>query len=150
MKLYQLTVNREWVGQTKGTYRPITSPKAIAKLAAKILCNEDQEVFIVFLLNQAHMVLGYSEIARGTMTACEVDPKVLFRVALMTPSCVSLLIAHNHLSGEVKPSLEDRNLTQSIKKACGLLGFRLLDHVVVASRTKWFSYAESTDLLKKD
>ncbi|KUO69811.1 MAG: DNA repair protein [Lutibacter sp. BRH_c52] len=91
---------------------------------------ELQEEFKILLLNNANEVLGIHNLARGTSSGVNVDLKLLFSIALKT-CATSVIIAHNHPSGNLIPSQSDKDLTLKIKKIGELLDIKLLDHLIV-------------------
>lgn len=91
-----------------------------------------KEYFKVLYLNQANQVLGFTQISEGGITETSVDVRVILQAALLTNS-VSLILAHNHPSGNLKPSKQDLELTQSIKEAAELMRIRVLDHIILTS-----------------
>jgi DNA repair protein RadC len=109
----------------------IDSPNRVAQVAKSILEGEDQEVFLVFMLDVKNRLLGYQETSRGGIDGCPVDPRVVFRAAIHL-GATSIIIAHNHPSGDLNHSEEDANLTKRLQKAGELLGIEILDHVIVA------------------
>lgn len=92
----------------------------------------------VILLNNANMVLGIYDLARGGTSSCVVDLKIILSVALKTHSSAIILI-HNHPAGKVKPSQADKTLTTRLKKACGYLDISLLDHLII-TKDQYYSF----------
>jgi len=90
------------------------------------------EQFKIILLNRANKVLGILEISSGGIAGTVADPKVIFGAALK--GCASsIILAHNHPSGNLKPSQSDINLTQKIAGGGGLLDIQVLDHMIISS-----------------
>lgn len=104
------------------------------------LYDKDVEEFWVILLNRANKVLKLERISLGGVSGTVVDPKVLFRTALQNYAS-GIILAHNHPSGNLSPSAEDRNITQKIKNGAKLLDINLLDHLIVCNE-KYFSFAD--------
>jgi len=100
----------------------------------------DQEHFVVLTLNSRNAITGYRVVSSGGQDEAAVDLKVLFRSALLL-GAVSIIVAHNHPSGELLPSDDDISLTTRIKKACQILGLKLLDHIIIAG-SRYLSFAE--------
>jgi DNA repair protein RadC len=146
--LYRLVVKRERAAETTPRYcgTALHNPSTVARIAATLLGNEDQEVFLAFFLDAKNRIAGYSEIARGALESCPVDPRILFRAALLVPSCVSLIVAHNHPSQDPTPSAADNHLTGRLSQAGSMIGIPVLDHIVVAGDDTWHSYAEQGDM----
>ena len=91
-----------------------------------------RESFYALYLNQAATVLGIQKIAESGLTSSLVDIRMILQGALLC-NAVSLIIAHNHPSGNLKPSREDINITEKIKQTGNLLNIRLLDHCILTS-----------------
>lgn len=98
------------------------------------------EQFKVLFLNQAKKVLGMYEVSTGGVSGTVADPRVIF-VAALKSNCSSIVIAHNHPSGNLKPSRHDEALTQKIKSGGEFLDIKLLDHLIVTNET-YFSFAD--------
>ncbi len=98
------------------------------------------EQFKVLFLNRANKVLGIFEVSTGGVTGTVADPKLIFVAALKANAC-SIVISHNHPSGNLKPSQADEQLTQKIKQAGQLLDIKLLDHIIVSSEG-YYSFAD--------
>lgn len=98
------------------------------------------EEFKILLLNRANEVLGIHTLSKGGMTGTLVDLKLLFAVVLKSASC-SIILAHNHPSGNLKPSEADKNLYKKIKSAASYLDISVLDNLII-SRNGYFSFAD--------
>lgn len=101
---------------------------------------EHKEAFFIVLLNNANRVLGVSRISEGGQTGTFVDVRVIFQTALKA-NAVSIILAHNHPSGTLKPSQEDMRLTKKIVAAGEVLNIKILDHLILTSES-YFSFAE--------
>lgn len=92
---------------------------------------EAQEVFQVIYLNAKNQLIGApKEISRGGLMSCPVDPSLIFREATIK-NAVSVILIHNHPSGDPTPSKEDIRLTYRIVEAGDILGIEVLDHVII-------------------
>lgn len=100
-----------------------------------------QEQLIAFFLNRSNKLIGYRLITTGTMSTCLIDIKLLVSLALHTMSS-SVIIAHNHPSGSLKPSNQDVDFTKKIKQALGLIDVRLLDHLIISEVGKLSMFDE--------
>ncbi|MBS1666709.1 MAG: JAB domain-containing protein [Bacteroidetes bacterium] len=89
-----------------------------------------QEEFKVLLLNQACRVIGVYETSSGGITGTVADPRLIL-VAALKGLAVSIIIGHNHPSGNLKPSRADEELTAKIREAARFLDIKLLDHIIV-------------------
>jgi DNA repair protein RadC len=100
----------------------------------------DYEQFAIIMLNQANQVLKVESISEGGVTGTVVDPKRVFRTAL-TNNAINIILAHNHPSGSLKPSKNDLDLTQKLKKAGEYLQIMVLDHLILGDN-KFLSMAD--------
>ncbi|MCP1111638.1 JAB domain-containing protein, partial [Lachnospiraceae bacterium PAL227] len=124
------------------TDKLITSPRDAADLMANELALYDREVMCVLNLNTKGGVLNMNIVSMGTINASLVSPREVFKASILS-NAASIIICHNHPSGEPTPSREDVLLTQRLKNAGELLGIELLDHVIVGGVTgKRFSFME--------
>lgn len=98
------------------------------------------EQFFVLLLNRANKVLGIVPISSGGISGTVADPKLVFAAALKTNSSY-LILAHNHPSGNLKPSEADRNLTKQLKEAGRFLDLPVLDHLIITTEG-YFSFTD--------
>lgn len=109
----------------------ITSPEdAVAYFGPK-LRDLTKEVFIVAFLNNAKMVMGYKKISSGGSTSTIVDPAEVMRQAMMNEAN-SILLLHNHPSGQTSESKADIQLTKRLVEAGKLLGIPVDDHIIIA------------------
>jgi DNA repair protein RadC len=90
----------------------------------------DREHFCALLLDSRSRIIGLEEVAVGTLTAALVHPRELFKAAILA-NAHSLVIVHNHPSGDPEPSTEDIALTKRLVEAGELLGITVIDHVVI-------------------
>ena len=129
--------------KVKASQRP--QLKSVVDVYEFLLQNWDQnrielvEQFKVILLNRNHRVLGIYALSTGGVSGTVVDPKLIFTAALKL-NASSLIIAHNHPSGNQQPSETDKRITQKIKEGGALLDIQLLDHIIVTTED-YFSFA---------
>ncbi|MBR9846274.1 MAG: JAB domain-containing protein [Algicola sp.] len=105
---------------------------------------ELQEEFKVLLLNRNHQVLGIYPLSKGGVSGTVVDAKLVFSVALKC-NASSIIIAHNHPSGNLKPSDADIRLTQKLKEAGNYLDVKVLDHIIL-SREGYYSFVDESQM----
>lgn len=91
---------------------------------------EHRESFKMLLLNRANRVLGICSIAEGGINGIIMDVKIIMQYAL-NANATSIILCHNHPSGNLDSGIDDKNVTSKIQKACELLGIELLDHLVI-------------------
>jgi DNA repair protein RadC len=99
-----------------------------------------QEEFKVLLLNTGNRVMGVYEASAGGISGTVVDPRTIFAAAIKSLS-VSLVLAHNHPSGNLKPSRGDELLTARIKEAARYHDIKILDHLIVSAEG-YYSFAD--------
>ena len=97
------------------------------------------EQFKILLLNRSNKVLGIYELSSGGITGTVADPRLVFTAALKA-NAVSIVLCHNHPSGNLKPSREDEQLTMKIKEAGKFLDIKVFDHLVI-TKESYFSFA---------
>lgn len=90
------------------------------------------EVFACLFLDNRHRVLAFEELFRGTLDGTSVHPREVVRASLKY-NAAAVVLAHNHPSGVPEPSAADRNITHQLREALGLVGVRVLDHMVVGA-----------------
>ena len=119
------------IGQVRNPGRPvISSPADVDRLLRGRIANLDRENFVVVLLNTKNEVTDTPMVSVGTLSASLVYPREVFKPAIRA-SAASVILAHNHPSGKVEPSREDREVTKRLKESAEILGIEVLDHVIV-------------------
>jgi DNA repair protein RadC len=113
--------------------KAIRGPDDVAELVGAKLRGEKREHFLVILLNARHEVMGTETISIGSLNASIVHPREVFRPAIIE-SAASLVLVHNHPSGDPEPSEEDLSITRRLVQTGELLGIGILDHVIIAAR----------------
>jgi len=117
----------------------VRGPEQIHELMRPYL-DEKREYFVGFYLDSRHQVIRQDVISIGTLNASIVHPREVFSLAVRL-SAASIVLAHNHPSGDPTPSEEDHAITRRLHEAGRLLGVELVDHVVVA-RSGYVSFRE--------
>ena len=119
------------LGRVRNPGRPvISSPADVDGLLRGRIANRDRENFVVLLLNTKNEVIEMPTISVGTLSASLVHPREVFKPAIKA-SAASVILAHNHPSGKVEPSREDREVTQRMSGAAQIIGIEVLDHVIL-------------------
>jgi DNA repair protein RadC len=131
------------LGKRRSMQEPIERPiikesTDIYKIFHPLLCDIPQEEFWILLLNQAAKVIDKVRISKGGIDQTTVDVRSIMREAILLRA-TQIAVVHNHPSGNMKPSNEDINITNKIKKAGDLLNIRLIDHVIV-TETHFYSF----------
>lgn len=140
------------VAEIQITYNPVVKPSQRPKIDCskdvyELLSNnwdvnkiEFVEQFKIILLNRANRVLGILDISTGGLSGTVADPKVIFGAALKAAAS-SIILAHNHPSGNLKPSHADIALTQKIAAAGTFLDIAVLEHIILTSES-YLSFAD--------
>ncbi len=121
--------------------RSIRSPADAATVLRELIGDRDRETFAVLMLNAKHSLIAGHIASVGTLDYATVEPRQVFRAAILR-GALSVILGHNHPSGDVHPSPADRAVTEHLVKAGQLLGIRVLDHIIVALGGAWTSLAE--------
>lgn len=100
-----------------------------------------QEHFLVAFLNQGNRIIKVEQVSTGGITSTQVDPKVIFKSALLK-GATAIILCHNHPSGIAKPSTEDKQLTKKLIAAGKLLDINVIDHIIVGENC-FYSFAEN-------
>lgn len=119
----------------------IKSPQDAQELAAKYIADEDREVFLVMMLNTKNQVIALHRAHVGSLNASIVHPRDVMKSAILN-NAASMIVSHQHPSGDPTPSREDIQVTQRLNEAGKILGIELLDHVIVTHTGKHVSLKE--------
>ncbi|HEX7111709.1 MAG TPA: DNA repair protein RadC [Mizugakiibacter sp.] len=111
---------------------PLTRPDDSAAYLKARLAHLPYEVFLCLFLDTRHRVLACTELFRGTLDGAAVHPREVVR-ACLKHNAAAVIFAHNHPSGVAEPSAADRAITRELRDALGLVGVRVLDHLVVGT-----------------
>lgn len=132
--------------KVKASERPKITKSADAFTLLKEHWNDDTldfiEKFKIMLLTRSNRVLGIVEVSSGGVSETVVDPKIIFASALKAVAS-GIILAHNHPSGNLKPSSQDLALTKRLKNAGEILGISILDHLIITSEG-YYSFAEDS------
>lgn len=101
---------------------------------------EYKEYVKLISLNRASKVMGITTISEGGIDCSVVDIRLILQIALLTHSS-SIILAHNHPAGQLRPSRQDDSLTEKVRKAANLMEMTLQDHLIV-SGDGYYSYAD--------
>ena len=119
-------------------HRQIHSPKNAAAIAWECLKYSDREQVIAILVDTKNGVVGVNVVSVGDLSSCVVHPREVFKAAILA-NAASIILAHNHPSGDPTPSPEDIAVTRRIAEAGQILGIELLDHIIVGDRERFVS-----------
>lgn len=118
----------------------ITSSNSVFEVLQPILGDLAHEEFWILYLNNANKIIEQYQISKGGITGTLVDVRVTLRKALEL-GAVSLILAHNHPSGNLNPSEADKQLTLKLKTAAESMDIKILDHLIVTEKA-YFSFAD--------
>ena len=113
----------------------ITNPSAVVKAIRASIHDKAKEHFKLLLLNTRNKIIGIAAISMGTANASLVHPREVFKAAI-SHGASSVVLAHNHPSGNPEPSDDDVSLTRRLVEAGRLLGIEVLDHIVIGKEYK--------------
>ena len=108
----------------------IRSPKDIADILIPRYRYATQESFIIVLLNTKNEIISINDISTGSLNTSIAEPREVFREILKYPTS-SVILAHNHPTGDTTPSIEDIQITKRMIKAGKILGIDVLDHIII-------------------
>lgn len=115
--------------------RQIDNSRHAAKVVCQYLDRPDREHFVVLLLDHRNTLLGIHTAAVGCIDAVKVTPRSVYKAAVLR-NAEKVVVAHNHLSGDVTPSRQDRSLTRALARAGDALHIELKDHLIVGRRAR--------------
>jgi len=118
----------------------VKSSKDIAQYLQATLKDYQYEVFAVVFLNRANKINHFEIISKGGITGTVADPRVILKKAL-EEDATSIVLCHNHPSGNLHPSRADEELTKKIKEAAGYFDIKIIDHIIV-SEEGFYSFAD--------
>jgi DNA repair protein RadC len=119
----------------------ILSSKDGYNCIAPILMDLGHEEFWIILLNRANKVISKEQISAGGVSGTVVDAKIIFQKALQTAPASSIILCHNHPSGNTRPSQADIDITKKLKEAGETLDISVLDHLIIAG-SDYYSFAD--------
>jgi DNA repair protein RadC len=137
--VYRVTLVRE--GQMPSYEQRIRCSADGARLLWAYLDGVDREHFVIVLLDQKNQVIGINTVSVGSLTASIVHPREVFKTAFLA-NAATIICGHNHPSGDTVPSQEDRLITSRLASAGKLLGINVMDHIIIGSAGKYFSFAD--------
>ena len=118
--------------------KPIKSAKDVFDYCAPKLAGADREHFMALHLDAKNIVIKDEIISIGTLTGAIAHPREVFKSAIKE-STYAVILVHNHPSGDVEPSEEDKRMTERFFEAGELLGIKVLDHVIIG-KNEWHSF----------
>ena len=99
------------------------------------------ESFFILLLNRNNQTIGYAKISQGGISGTVVDIRLIAKYAVES-LCSSVILAHNHPSGNLNPSEQDKNITSKVKDALNMFEISVIDHIILTSES-YYSFADN-------
>ena len=128
----------------KASNRPTVASSRDAENILRAAWSEDMELleeFVVLLLNKANKVIGLFRVSRGGTCGTVADVKIIFAAAIKAVAS-GVILAHNHPSGNLKPSEADIDLTRKCREGGKLLEIAVLDHLILSPDEGYYSFAD--------
>jgi len=129
------------VGQAENGLVNIRTARAAAAVMRPLLEPEACEVGYVLCLTTKMNLIGYHQMSRGALDATTMHPREVFKAAVLA-NAASIVLVHNHPSGDPSPSPDDLVLTARLKNGGQLLGIELLDHIIIGHNGLYVSLKE--------
>jgi len=136
----------QYRGQSLRIRSALLTPQDAIALAKKRVHDHSKEHLLAIYLDGTHRPIAFSLVFIGTANSAPANPREIFQPAVAL-GAVSLIVLHNHPSGESKPSSCDDQVTKTLAEAGRLLGIKLLDHIVWTVSGDFYSYADSASHL---
>jgi len=134
-------VARRYLKQRLREKEYLHSSRQVAEYLVHSMRDLQHEVFAVIFLDASHAIIETQVAARGTISANTIYPREVVKLAL-EHNAAAMVVAHNHPSGRLEPSHQDRQLTRTLYLACSLMNIRLLDHLIIGQSEKTYSFAD--------
>ena len=112
----------------------VSSPADVAGVLQEYFRDKDREEFLIVFLNTANVITGLSQISVGGLSASIVEPRQVFKVAILA-NAAAVILAHNHPSQNPEPSREDIRITRQLVEAGKIMGVPVHDHLILAGDT---------------
>ena len=139
-KLVREEVHNYNIGDSAG------SPLEVVRIAQVVYEGADREQIAIFMLDRKNKVIGYDIVAVGILDSAPAHPREIFKSAILA-NASSIIMVHNHPSGDVIPSREDDDTTNRLADAGRLLGIELLDSIIINDEEGFYSYKGEGKLL---
>lgn len=118
----------------------LRGPSDVAKLVRLVIDNDPRECFVAVYMDARHRPIALHRVSIGTADLALAAPREVFGPALML-AATSIVVAHNHPSGDPAPSAEDRKVTDRLRSVGELIGVNLVDHIVIGA-DRFYSFSE--------
>ena len=137
------------IGRRIASAKPIekihlSCPQDVADFLMPRLRYAAKEQFVVILLNSKNKVIGTEVVSEGSLSSSIVHPREVYAPAMLHHAA-AIMVAHNHPSGDPKPSFEDEEITRMLSRSGKVLGIPMIDHVIIGDGN-YFSFLENEAL----
>ena len=122
-------------------FKTISQPIDVVKIVKAYIGNSDRENFVLICLDAKNNITAIHTVSIGTLNSAVIHPREVFKVAILVNSA-SIIVAHNHPSGDLTPSSEDLKVTKEIVEAGNILDIPVLDHIIVGDDEQYVSLKE--------
>jgi DNA repair protein RadC len=133
LHVVSFSVVREGTEENAGKQPVLSDPASVAALARQIITDDSKEHFWALLLNSQNRLVALHEVSMGTLSASLMHPREVFGPALRVMGVASVVLVHNHPSGDPKPSPADLRLTRQLVEAGKLLDITVHDHIIIGN-----------------
>jgi DNA repair protein RadC len=141
-KLYRKYLIRlQVVRESRAKLNQTNSPQAVVDCIKKEMQSLDREYLVVVLLDTRNNVVGIEEVAKGTVNAAPFSSREIFKAAMLC-NAMSIILFHNHPTGDPTPSEQDIETTKLLKKASEIMQIDLVDHIIVGVNGTYLSMKE--------
>lgn len=133
---YKLMLVKDHSARYELTSKKIGSPRDAYLIIKDVFAMEAQpeEILVMLCLDTKNKVIACHEISRGSLNSSIVHPREVFKRAVLS-NANSIILGHNHPSGDPSPSQEDINITKRLKECGAMLGIEVLDHVIIGDNS---------------
>ncbi|MDF1573566.1 MAG: DNA repair protein RadC [Bacteroidales bacterium] len=138
--LAALELGRRRAGMQHTEKIPVKSSETVFRIFHPLMGDLEHEEFWLLMLNRANRVLGRYKVSQGGLSGTVIDTRIILKKSLDNLAS-SIIVCHNHPSGNMQPSDADVKITEKLKKAAEMLEIKLLDHVIIADKS-YFSFAD--------
>ena len=136
----KLKFDDNFIREVNVNYRTTTSerisfkaPWQVADFVRSVMTDNSREHCVALYLDASNQIASYSIISIGGANSAPIAPREVFQRAVLI-GAISIVLAHNHPSGSLEPSIQDREVTERMREAGGVMGIRILDHVIVTDQ----------------
>lgn len=140
-----LEFSRRFIAYEMTRRNVMNSPSRVSEYLGLLLANESAEKFVCLFLDTQNRLIRAETLFTGTVNQTAVYPREVVKRSLEL-NASGVIFAHNHPSGIAEPSRADQLLTQTLKTALSVVSIEVLDHIIVASGSRSYSFAEHGQL----